>query len=119
MSINRKKNRLRRAKKIRSTIYLSGKPRLSVHKTPKHIYAQVFDCGGSKVYAQSSTLEASVKSEVVNTGNATAAVEVGRLIARRCLDLGIKSVAFDRSGFSYHGRIASLADAAREEGLHF
>lgn len=118
-AINKRNNRLRRAKKSRANIYLSGKPRLTIFKTSTHIYAQLFSFDGATVYAQSSTLESEVKSKVRKTGNIEAAGVVGKLIAERSLKLGHKEVAFDRSGFAYHGRVAKLADVAREAGLKF
>src|SRR6186713_3240688 len=87
-------------------------------RTPKHIYAQIFD-SNSKVLAAASTLQKTVREGLKNTGNATAAAAVGKAIAEKAVAAGIKQVAFDRSGFKYHGRIKALADAARANGLEF
>ena len=91
--------------------------RLSVHRTPRHIYAQVIAAEGDRVLAAASTLDKDLRSGA--TGNIDAAARVGKLIAERAKAAGITSVAFDRSGFKYHGRIKALADAAREGGLEF
>jgi large subunit ribosomal protein L18 len=92
--------------------------RLSVHRTAQHIYAQVFD-PDSKVIASASTLQKDVAQGLKGTGNVEAAKAVGRAIAERARAKGITQVAFDRSGFKYHGRVKALADAAREAGLEF
>ena len=113
-----KYSRQKRATKARARIYKLGSMRLSVHKTSRHIYAQVFTHDGSKVIASSSTLDSEVRAALGGaSGNKQAAAVVGRLIAERALKLGVAQVAFDRSGFKYHGRISALADAAREAGL--
>jgi large subunit ribosomal protein L18 len=91
--------------------------RLTVHRTPRHIYAQVLNAAGDKVLAAASTLDKSLRDGA--TGNQAAAAEVGKLIAQRAKDAGVTQVAFDRSGFRYHGRVKSLAEAARENGLEF
>ena len=109
--------RLRRAKKSRVKMRTVGAVRLSVHRTPRHIYAQVISGDGRTVLAQASTLDESLRSSP--TGNVTAAMAVGSLVAERAKAVGIKSGAFDRSGFRYHGRVKALADAAREGGLEF
>jgi large subunit ribosomal protein L18 len=111
--------RIRRAAKTRAIIRKLGVDRLSVHRTPRHMYAQILSADGSKVIASSSTLESAVKSSIARTGNIEAAIVVGRLIAERALAAGVTSVAFDRSGFKYHGRVKAVADAAREAGLTF
>ena len=119
MKVNSKKNkRLKRAKRTRAKIYLSQKPRLTIHKTSNHIYAQLFDCSGSQVHAQSSTLDNQFRT-LKATGNCEAAAEVGKVIAERANAKGFSEVAFDRSGFSFHGRVKALADAARLNGLKF
>ena len=110
-------SRLRRARKARQRMRTQGVNRLSVHRTPRHIYAQVFAPTGDTVLASASTLDASLRAG--NTGNADAAAEVGKLVAARALEAGVSKVAFDRSGFKYHGRVKALADAAREGGLEF
>ncbi len=117
--VNKKASRLRRAKRTRSRIRDLGVNRLCVHRTPRHIYAQIIGPDGGTTIASASTVEKSVKEELKNTGNAEAAARVGQLIAERAKEKGIESVAFDRSGFKYHGRVKALADAARESGLKF
>ncbi|NND80804.1 MAG: 50S ribosomal protein L18 [Gammaproteobacteria bacterium] len=114
---DKKQSRLRRAKKLRAKISRQGVTRLSVHRTAQHIYAQVIDASGGKVLAASSTLDAGVKKAVKNTSNCDAAAEVGKQIAELAKKAGVEQVAFDRSGFRYHGRVKALADAAREAGL--
>lgn len=113
-------SRLRRAKRGRKQIKTLRVPALSVHKTNGHIYAQVFSPEGDKTCVSASTLDKAIKDKVSSaTSNKQAAVEVGKLVAEKALAAGIKKVAFDRSGFKYHGRIKALADAARESGLDF
>ncbi|TCK50864.1 LSU ribosomal protein L18P [Xanthomonas vasicola] len=119
MSINKNIARLRRAKSTRSHIRELGVARLSVLRTGQHLYAQVFTADGSKVIAAANTLQADVKDGLKNGKNSDAAVKVGKLIAERAKAAGIEKVAFDRSGYRYHGRIKALADAAREGGLQF
>lgn len=116
MSI-KKESRQRRAKKTRFKLRSSGKTRLTIHRTPRHIYAQIIGPEGDKVLASASTLDKEVRSGV--TGNVEAAGKIGTLIAERAKAAGVSKVAFDRSGFKYHGRIKALADAAREAGLEF
>ena len=111
--------RLRLAKSTRAHIRELGVPRLSVLRTGQHIYAQVFTADGSKVLAAANTQQADVRDGLKNGKNADAAVKVGRLIAEKAKAAGIEKVAFDRSGYRYHGRIKALADAAREGGLQF
>lgn len=115
--MDKKKQRLRRASRTRARIKNLGTYRLCVHKTPRHTYAQVIEPNGSKVVVQASTVEADIKKSLKHTGNVDAAVAVGKAIAERAKASGVESVAFDRSGFKYHGRIKALADAARENGL--
>ncbi len=117
--MDKKTSRLKRALKMRSKIRKQSISRLTVHKTSKHIYAQVISDDGTQTLASASTVQASVKSTVKSTGNIDAASEVGRLIAEKAVAAGVTSVAFDRSGFKYHGRVKALADAAREAGLKF
>ena len=111
--------RLRRAKSTRAHIRDLGVPRLTVLRTGQHLYAQVFTADGSKVLAAASTTQADVKDGLKNGKNADAAVKVGRAIAEKAKAAGIEKVAFDRSGYRFHGRIKALADAAREGGLQF
>ncbi len=111
--------RLRRAKSTRAHIRNLGVPRLSVLRTGQHLYAQLFSADGSKVLAAASTTQAEVREGLKNGKNSEAAVKVGRAIAEKAKAAGVEKVAFDRSGYRYHGRIKALADAAREGGLQF
>ncbi len=111
--------RLRRAKTTRAHIRTLGVPRLSVHRSAQHIYAQVQSADGSKVIAAASTLQKVIKDGIKGTKNKAAAAAVGKAVAEAALKAGIDTVAFDRSGFRYHGRVQALADAAREAGLKF
>ena len=115
--MDKKSSRLRRARKTRAKISELAVPRLSVHRTPRHIYAQVIAASGSEVVASVSTVQADLKGQVKYTGNIEAATAVGKAIAEKAIAAGITAVAFDRSGFKYHGRVKALADAAREAGL--
>ncbi|MFO7276381.1 MAG: 50S ribosomal protein L18 [Pseudomonadota bacterium] len=117
--MDKKKRRMRRALKTRARIRELGLARLTVHRTPRHIYAQITDAMGSRVLAAASTLQQGVRDGLKSTGNIEAAKAVGRVIAERAKAAGITKVAFDRSGFKYHGRVKALADAAREAGLEF
>ena len=119
MAMDKKTSRLRRARRARAKIRELGVCRLSVHRTPQHIYAQVIGPNGSEVLASASTVEADVKKESGKSGNTGAAKIVGRVVADRAKTAGITKVAFDRSGFRYHGRVKALAEAARENGLEF
>lgn len=110
-------SRLRRARRSRVQMRELRATRLSVHRTPRHMYAQVISAEGDKVLASASTLDKELRSGA--TGNASAAASVGKLIAERAKAAGVTQVAFDRSGFRYHGRVKALADAAREGGLEF
>lgn len=111
--------RERRALRIRRKIVGMRTERLCVHRTPRHIYAQIIDKTGSKVLASASTLEAEVRGNVKHGGNVEAAKLIGQRIAEKAKGAGITRVAFDRSGFKYHGRVKALADSAREHGLEF
>jgi large subunit ribosomal protein L18 len=117
--MDKKSARIRRATRGRAKIRQLGEYRLSVHRTPRHIYAQVIAPNGSQVVASASTVQADVKSGLKYTGNAEAAAAVGKAIAAKAKAAGVTRVAFDRSGFQYHGRVKALADAAREAGLEF
>ena len=119
MIITKKARRLRRATKSRAHIRDLGMARLTVHRTPKHIYAQVTDSVGARVIAVASTTQKAVREGLKTTGNVEAAKVVGRAIATRAKAAGVNRVAFDRSGFQFHGRVKALADAAREAGLEF
>ncbi len=111
--------RLRRARRARAKIYELAVERLTIYRTPRHIYAQVFDATGSKVIASASTLDKDLRGDIKSSGNKDAAVAIGKAIAERTKAAGVERVAFDRGGFKYHGRIQALADAAREAGLQF
>ena len=117
--MDKKTSRLRRARRARAKIRELGVYRLTVTRTPRHIYAQIIAPNGSEVLASASTLEAEVKKDSSYSGNSDAAKAVGRAVAERAKTAGVTKVAFDRSGFKYHGRIKALADAARENGLEF
>jgi large subunit ribosomal protein L18 len=112
---DRRKARVRRALRARAT----DRPRLSIHRSSKHIYAQVIDDAGGKTVAAASTLEKDVKGALKTGADKAAAAAVGKLIAERAVKAGVKEVVFDRGGYIYHGRVKALADAAREGGLSF
>ncbi|MBU3643807.1 MAG: 50S ribosomal protein L18 [Candidatus Methylopumilus sp.] len=112
-------SRLRRARKTRAKIAQLKVTRLCVHRSNSHIYAQIIDATGGKVLASASTMEAEVRKKVKNGGNVEAAAVIGKRIAEKAKTAGVTTVAFDRSGYKYHGRIKALADAARENGLSF
>jgi len=115
---DKKEARIRRARRARMKMRELGAMRLTVHRTPRHMYAQVIAPEGARVLVSASTLDATLRS-AGKTGNREAAARVGALIAERAKAAGITRVAFDRSGFKYHGRVKALADAAREGGLEF
>ena len=117
--MDKKSARLRRGRRARMKIRELGIHRLCVHRTPQHIYAQVIAPSGAEIVAAASTLEAALREGLKGTGNVEAARIVGRAIAEKTKAAGIQRVAFDRSGFKYHGRVKALADAARENGLEF
>jgi large subunit ribosomal protein L18 len=117
-AMEKKVSRLKRARRSRAKILELRVTRLSVHRTAQHIYAQIFD-PESKVIASASTLQKDVAEGLKGTGNIEAAKAVGKAIAERAKAKGVSQVAFDRSGFKYHGRIKALAEAAREAGLEF
>ena len=119
MKLTKQDTRLRRARRGREKIKELAALRLSVHRTPQHIYAQIFAPHGDQVLVAASTLQKDVRGELKTTGNIEAAKAVGRVIAERAKAKGIAKVAFDRSGFMYHGRVKALAEAAREAGLEF
>jgi large subunit ribosomal protein L18 len=114
---NKQVARVRRARRSRAKMRELGVYRLSVHRTPRHIYAQVISPAGDRVLASASTLDKDLRGG--STGNAEAATAVGKLIAERAKAAGVSQVAFDRAGFRYHGRVKALADGAREGGLEF
>ncbi len=116
---NKNTARLRRARKTRGKIARLEAVRLSVYRTPRHFYAQIFDQSGENVLASASTLDAGLKKSISSGGNKDAAIAVGELIAKNAKAAGIESVAFDRSGYRYHGRVQAFADSAREHGLKF
>lgn len=117
--MEKKLTRNRRGLRIRAKIKQLNTYRLCVHRTPRHIYAQVIAPNSSQVVVSSSTLEAGIKEGLSYTGNVTAAAAVGKAIAEKAKAAGLSRVAFDRSGFKYHGRVKALADAARANGLEF
>ena len=117
--MDKKIARKRRAKRSRVKIRQQRQHRLCVHRTPRHIYAQITEPDGARVLVSASTVDAEAKKELVNGGNIAAAKVVGRIIAARAKSSGIEQVAFDRSGYKYHGRVKALAESAREGGLKF
>lgn len=117
--MDKKASRLRRAKRTRAKIREQSKHRLSVTRSPRHIYAQIFDTSGERVLVSASTLDKELRTGISNGGDVSAAVKVGEALAARAKTAGITTVAFDRSGYKFHGRIKALADAAREHGLEF
>ncbi len=117
--MDKKIARQRRARKGRAKIHELESHRLCIHRTPRHIYAQLIEPESGRTLASASTLQSDVSEGLKNTGNVEAARKVGALIAAKAKELGVESVAFDRSGFRYHGRVQALADAAREGGLQF
>ncbi|AHF03095.1 50S ribosomal protein L18 [Marichromatium purpuratum 984] len=118
--MDKKQARLRRAARARAKIRELSVFRLCVHRTPRHIYAQVIAPEGDKVVASASTLDKDLRQAIEgHKGNVAAAAVIGQAIAERARSAGVESVAFDRSGFRYHGRVKALADAAREHGLKF
>jgi large subunit ribosomal protein L18 len=118
--MDKKQARLRRAARTRAKIRELGAFRLCVYRTPRHIYAQIIAPTGDQVVASASTLDKELRESIPgHKGNTSAAAAVGKAIAQRALTAGVEQVAFDRSGFRYHGRMKALADAARESGLKF
>lgn len=117
--MDKKAGRLRRAARTRYKVRELGIARLTVHRTPKHMYVQVIAPVGGNIVACASTIEPALRQHLKNTGNKEAAVTIGKAIAERTRARGIDKVAFDRSGYKYHGRVKALADAAREGGLQF
>lgn len=117
--MNKKIARLRRARKTRARIADLKMVRLCVFRTNSHIYAQIISAEGDKVLTSASTVEAEVRGSLKSGGNTEAAAVIGKRIAEKAKAMGIEKVAFDRSGFQYHGRVKALAEAARENGLSF
>jgi large subunit ribosomal protein L18 len=117
--MNNVNSRLRRARKTRAKIAELKVTRLCVHRSNGHIYAQIIADTGDTVIVSASTLEAEVRKSLANGGNVAAAAEIGKRIAEKAIKAGVTTVAFDRSGYKYHGRIKALAEAARENGLSF
>ncbi|MDX1512338.1 MAG: 50S ribosomal protein L18 [Gammaproteobacteria bacterium] len=117
--MDKRKARLKRARGVRIKIRAQGERRLCVHRTPRHIYAQITESDGGRVLVCASTVDGEVKKSVSYGGNIDAAKVVGRVVAERAKKAGIERVAFDRSGYRYHGRVKALADSAREAGLKF
>ena len=114
-----KQSRIRRARKTRAKIAAVKAIRLAVHRTNSHIYAQIISADGGKVLASASSMDKDLRGQLANGGNVDAAVVVGKHLAQKAKGLGIEKVAFDRSGFRFHGRVKALAEAAREGGLEF
>ncbi len=119
MAMDKKSARQRRANKARAKMRELGTVRLTIHRTPRHTYAQVISADASQTLVSASTLEKDVREQLSSGGNIDAAKAVGRVIAERATAAGITQVAFDRAGFKYHGRVQAIADAAREAGLKF
>lgn len=115
--MDKKTMRLRRARRTRARLRLLGRPRLCVHRTPRHLYAQIIAPQGDRVLASASTLDPAIKARIKSGGNVEAASVVGEVIAERARLAGVTRVGFDRSGFKYHGRVKALADAGRAHGL--
>ena len=119
MKFAKKQARVRRATKFRAKHAEIGEERLCVYKSSQHIYAQIISSDGASIVAAASTVSQAIKKELTSTSNKEAAALVGKLIAERGKSKGVEKVAFDRSGFKYHGRVKALAEAAREAGLNF
>jgi large subunit ribosomal protein L18 len=119
MSISKSESRTRRTRRTRAKIRELGVHRLSVHRTSRHMYAQIIGPDGGTVIAAASTNAKDMRKSLKYTGNVEAAAQVGKVIAEKAKSAGVSRVAFDRSGFRYHGRVKALADAARESGLEF
>lgn len=117
--MDKKSSRIRRATRARRKLKELNATRLVVHRTPRHMYAQVITPNSSEVLVAASTLEKAISEQLKYSGNKNAAAAVGKALAQRALAKGIEKVSFDRSGFQYHGRVQALADAAREAGLQF
>lgn len=117
--LTKKEQRLRRARQTRARIAKQGVARLAVHRSNTHIYASVISGDGATVLASASTLEKEVREQLPNGGNVAAAAVIGKRIAEKAKAAGVEKVAFDRSGFAFHGRVKALAEAAREAGLQF
>ena len=117
--VNKEQSRIRRSRKTRAKIAESGRTRLTVYRSNLNIYAQVVDGTTNKVLATASTVEADMRKKLKKTSDIAAAAEIGKRIAEKAKKAGVEDVAFDRSGYRYHGRIKALADAARENGLKF
>ena len=115
--MHKKETRQRRARRTRTRIALQGMHRLCVHRTSQHMYAQIISPADGRIVASASTLAKDLRTQLKSTGNRAAAAAVGKKIAEQAKQHGIERVAFDRSGFKYHGRVKALADAAREAGL--
>ncbi len=121
--MDKKQSRLRRARQTRAKIHELRMNRLTVFRSNAHMYASVIDANGDRVLVTASTVEPGLRGELAGKqgkgGNTGAAAMVGKRLAEKALAAGIDSVAFDRAGFRYHGRVKALADAAREAGLKF
>lgn len=114
------KQRLRRRHRVSTSIRGSvERPRLCIFRSSKHMYAQVIDDANGKTLVSASTVDKELRDKIKSTGNINAATEIGKVVAERAIKAGVKKVCFDRREFKYHGRVAALADAAREAGLEF
>jgi len=116
--MNKKISRIRRASRTREKLKKLNMIRLVVHRTLRHIYAQIISSKNAEILVSASTVEKSFSKRIKKTGNKDAALIIGKIIAERSLQKNIKKVSFDRSGFKYHGRIQALAESARKTGLH-
>jgi large subunit ribosomal protein L18 len=119
MGVLSQSDRRKRRVRLRLKLLASGRPRLSVHRSSKHIYAQIIDDAGGKTLVAASSLEKDVKGRIKTGANKAAAAEIGKLLAERAIKAGVKDVVFDRGQYLFHGRVKALADAAREGGLKF
>lgn len=117
--MNKKQARLKRALRSRKAMQKLKIERLCIHRTPRHTYAQIISKEGAQIITQASTLEPAIRVACKNTGNIEAAKLIGKIVAERSIEKGIVRIAFDRSGFKYHGRVKALADSARDHGLSF
>lgn len=115
----RRAARRRRVLRLRRQARAAGVCRLCVHRTPRHVYAQVLDAEGARTLVSASSLEQELRARIGNGGNVEAAREVGSRLAQRALAAGVRKVVFDRSGYRYHGRVRALATAARDGGMEF
>ncbi|TNF54164.1 50S ribosomal protein L18 [bacterium] len=120
MKISKEEARRKRHRRVRKNTYgTPERPRLNVFKSLKHIYAQIIDDSSHTTLVSATSNSKDIKGQLQNGSNVAAAKKIGELVAKKAVEKGIKRVAFDRGGYLYHGRIKTLADAAREAGLDF